>query len=96
MLESEENDTAGRTPPIVHTRAYQQELLDESLHRNLVIALDTGSGKTHIAVLRMKHEAEHNSQKVRILDCNTKLCHSTCEAGLLVHRAYRCISRATV
>ncbi|KAI0662184.1 P-loop containing nucleoside triphosphate hydrolase protein [Cubamyces menziesii] len=64
MLESEENDTAVRTPPIVHTRAYQQELLDESLHRNLVIALDTGSGKTHIAVLRMKHEAEHNSQKV--------------------------------
>ncbi|KAI1794925.1 P-loop containing nucleoside triphosphate hydrolase protein [Ganoderma leucocontextum] len=52
------------TSRIVHTRAYQQELLDESLHRNIVIALDTGSGKTHIAVLRMKHEAEHESRKV--------------------------------
>ncbi|RDX50374.1 P-loop containing nucleoside triphosphate hydrolase protein [Lentinus brumalis] len=52
------------TPPIIHTRAYQQELLDESLHRNIVIALDTGSGKTHIAVLRMKHEAEREPRKV--------------------------------
>ncbi|KAH9933177.1 P-loop containing nucleoside triphosphate hydrolase protein [Epithele typhae] len=51
-------------PATVHTRAYQQELLEESLHRNIVIALDTGSGKTHIAVLRMKHEAEHEPRKV--------------------------------
>ncbi|PIL22783.1 Dicer [Ganoderma sinense ZZ0214-1] len=49
---------------IVHTRAYQQELLKESMHRNIVIALDTGSGKTHIAVLRIKHEVEHESRKV--------------------------------
>ena len=49
---------------IVHTRAYQQELLEESKRRNIVIALDTGSGKTHIAVLRMKYEAERESRKV--------------------------------
>ncbi len=54
------------TSRIVHTRAYQQELLEESLHRNIVIALDTGSGKTHIAVLRLKHQAEHESRKVRL------------------------------
>ncbi|KAI0647805.1 P-loop containing nucleoside triphosphate hydrolase protein [Trametes meyenii] len=60
----EESNPGVRTPAIVHTRAYQQELLEESLHRNLIIALDTGSGKTHIAVLRMKHEAEHGSKKV--------------------------------
>ena len=62
-----ENDNAGghdTQKAIVHTRAYQQELLDESLHRNVVIALDTGSGKTHIAVLRMKHEAEREPRKV--------------------------------
>ncbi|RPD62688.1 P-loop containing nucleoside triphosphate hydrolase protein [Lentinus tigrinus ALCF2SS1-7] len=52
------------TRAIIHTRAYQQELLDESLHRNIVIALDTGSGKTHIAVLRMKHETEREPRKV--------------------------------
>jgi ERCC4-related helicase len=39
-------------------------MLDESLRRNIVIALDTGSGKTHIAVLRLKLEAERESRKV--------------------------------
>jgi endoribonuclease Dicer len=47
------------------TRGYQQEMLDESLQKNIIIALDTGSGKTHIAVLRMKIEAERESRKVR-------------------------------
>ncbi|KAI0697912.1 P-loop containing nucleoside triphosphate hydrolase protein [Cytidiella melzeri] len=51
-------------PPVVNTRGYQQELLQESLRRNIVIALDTGSGKTHIAMLRMKHEVEHQTKKI--------------------------------
>jgi ERCC4-related helicase len=46
------------------TRKYQLEMLEESLRRNIVIALDTGAGKTHIAVLRMKHEIERESRKV--------------------------------
>ena len=50
------------------TRGYQQEMLNESLRRNIIIALDTGSGKTLIAVLRMKHEMERQTTKVRI-DC---------------------------
>lgn len=29
-------------------RSYQDELLEESLKRNTIIALDTGSGKTHM------------------------------------------------
>jgi ERCC4-related helicase len=49
------------------TRGYQQEMLDESLRRNVVIALDTGSGKTHIAVLRMKVELEREQRKVRVM-----------------------------
>jgi endoribonuclease Dicer len=48
------------------TRGYQQEMLEESLRRNIIIALDTGSGKTHIAVLRMKIEAERQPTKVRL------------------------------
>ncbi|KAJ7494794.1 hypothetical protein B0H11DRAFT_2156090 [Mycena galericulata] len=48
----------------VTTRGYQQEMLDESLQKNIIIALDTGSGKTHIAVLRMKIEAERELKKV--------------------------------
>ena len=51
--------------PVFHTRSYQQELLEESLRSNIIIALDTGSGKTHIAVLRMKHEVEREPRKVR-------------------------------
>ncbi|THH28228.1 hypothetical protein EUX98_g5976 [Antrodiella citrinella] len=61
----EENDPPPAMPQrIFHPRAYQQELLEDSLRRNLVIALDTGSGKTHIAVLRMKLEAERNPFKI--------------------------------
>lgn len=40
-------------------------MLEESLPSNIIIALDTGSGKTHIAVLRMKIEAEREPKKVR-------------------------------
>ncbi|KAI9458495.1 P-loop containing nucleoside triphosphate hydrolase protein [Russula earlei] len=46
------------------TRGYQEEMLNESLRRNVIIALDTGAGKTHIAVLRMKRETENKSRKV--------------------------------
>lgn len=50
------------------TRGYQQELLEESLKRNIIIALDTGAGKTHIAVLRMKTEVlEREPKKVNII-----------------------------
>ena len=51
-------------PTLLPTRGYQQEMLEESLQSNIVIALDTGSGKTHIAVLRMKHECERQQDKV--------------------------------
>ncbi|KAK7033164.1 hypothetical protein R3P38DRAFT_2520860 [Favolaschia claudopus] len=48
----------------ITTRGYQQEMLEESLQRNIIIAMDTGSGKTHIAVLRMKIETEREPTKI--------------------------------
>jgi len=51
---------------LLPTRGYQQEMLEESLQRNIIIALDTGSGKTHIAVLRMKHQCESRNERVRM------------------------------
>jgi len=60
-----DDDAGPFTPsPLLVTRGYQQEMLNESLHRNIIIALDTGSGKTHIAVLRLKHEMEKETTKV--------------------------------
>lgn len=50
--------------PLLTTRPYQQEMLDLSLRKNVIIALDTGSGKTHIAILRIKHELERESTKL--------------------------------
>ncbi|KAI9055853.1 hypothetical protein LZ554_000792 [Drepanopeziza brunnea f. sp. 'monogermtubi'] len=48
-------------PGVIKPRPYQQEMLQESLKRNIIVAMDTGSGKTHIAVMRMQHEIERSS-----------------------------------
>ncbi|KZP21485.1 P-loop containing nucleoside triphosphate hydrolase protein [Athelia psychrophila] len=53
-----------RAPELPVTRSYQQEMLEESLRRNIIIAMDTGSGKTLIAILRMKAEAERETLKI--------------------------------
>ncbi|KIK64457.1 hypothetical protein GYMLUDRAFT_241001 [Collybiopsis luxurians FD-317 M1] len=37
-------------------RGYKQEMLDESLRKKIIIAMDMGSGKTHTAVLHLKHD----------------------------------------
>ena len=63
----EEEDTIRPALAMPATRGYQQEMLEESLLKNIIIALDTGSGKTHIAVLRLKHEMEREPTKVRII-----------------------------
>lgn len=48
-MASSETSTASRLPS---ARGYQLEMLNESLRRNIVVALDTGSGKTLIAFAR--------------------------------------------
>ncbi|RXW11418.1 hypothetical protein EST38_g14437, partial [Candolleomyces aberdarensis] len=65
------NATSSSTTPnrdarraAIVTRAYQQEMLEMSLASNIIIALDTGSGKTHIAILRIKHELEREKFKL--------------------------------
>lgn len=45
-------------PPVIKPRPYQKEMLEDSLRKNIIVAMDTGSGKTHIAVMRMQHELE--------------------------------------
>ncbi|KZP10713.1 P-loop containing nucleoside triphosphate hydrolase protein [Athelia psychrophila] len=58
------NKPPARALGLPATRSYQQEMLEESLRRNIIIAMDTGSGKTLIAILRMKAEAERKATKI--------------------------------
>lgn len=64
MGDAQPESTSHATDSEVITRTYQQEMLDASLVENIVIAQDTGSGKTHIAVLRMKIECDREPHKV--------------------------------
>ncbi|KAK4540651.1 hypothetical protein LTR36_008982 [Oleoguttula mirabilis] len=49
-------NTATDVEPELKLRSYQQEMLDASLKRNVI--MDTGSGKTHIAIARILAELE--------------------------------------
>ncbi|PGG98382.1 hypothetical protein AJ79_08890 [Helicocarpus griseus UAMH5409] len=53
-----ENGNGDHGSPTLKPRAYQLEMLEASLRRNIIIAMDTGSGKTQIAILRIRHELE--------------------------------------
>jgi len=39
-------------------RSYQQEMVDLSLKENIIVAIDTGGGKTAIAVARVEAELQ--------------------------------------
>ncbi|KAK4697136.1 endoribonuclease Dicer, partial [Lecanoromycetidae sp. Uapishka_2] len=43
---------------LFEARAYQDEMLQQSMQQNIIVAADTGSGKTLIAILRIKAELE--------------------------------------
>ncbi|RGP76085.1 dicer 2 [Fusarium longipes] len=45
-------------PEVINPRGYQKEMLEQSLKRNVIIAMDTGSGKTQVAVMRIQRELE--------------------------------------
>ncbi|KAL2117135.1 hypothetical protein VTJ04DRAFT_9303 [Mycothermus thermophilus] len=46
----------------VAARAYQLEMLEESLKQNIIVAMDTGSGKTQVAILRIQVEMERTDK----------------------------------
>jgi ERCC4-related helicase len=55
-------DSAGRL--IMQSRAYQVEMFEESLKRNTIICMSTGSGKTQIAKLRIEAELKKSPTKI--------------------------------
>lgn len=42
----------------IKLRSYQHEMLDASMKGNIIVAMDTGSGKTHVAIARIRKELE--------------------------------------
>ncbi|KAG9230047.1 dicer-like protein-like protein 2 [Amylocarpus encephaloides] len=67
--------------PLVKARPYQREMVEESLKRNIICAMDTGSGKTHVAVMRILHELETlpSSKIVWFLAPTVSLCQQQFE-----------------
>ncbi|TGJ83158.1 hypothetical protein E0Z10_g5610 [Xylaria hypoxylon] len=49
---------------VIHARAYQIEMFEKSLKQNIIVAMDTGSGKTQVAVLRIQAELEKCLDKI--------------------------------
>lgn len=46
-------------------RSYQLEMLEKSLSQgNVLVCMDTGSGKTLVAMLRIKHELDHDPKRM--------------------------------
>ena len=50
----------------LQARSYQLEMLEESKGRNTIVAMDTGSGKTFIAILRILEELQRDSSNKRV------------------------------
>ncbi|KAF2432072.1 P-loop containing nucleoside triphosphate hydrolase protein [Tothia fuscella] len=62
-------------------RSYQQEMVEESMKRNVIVAMDTGSGKTQIAVSRARSVLETCSEDkiVWLLAPTVALCEQHLE-----------------
>ncbi|KAK3946412.1 dicer-like protein 2 [Diplogelasinospora grovesii] len=60
-------DAPGPEPTTINARAYQLEMLEESLKQNIIVTMDTGSGKTQVAVLRIMVELERSDKIVWFL-----------------------------
>ncbi|KAK4166157.1 dicer-like protein 2 [Cladorrhinum sp. PSN259] len=71
-----------KAPPTLAmtARAYQLEMLEESLKRNIIVAMDTGTGKTQVAVLRIKEEIERSDKLVWFLAPTVELASQQFEA----------------
>ncbi|RDA85460.1 hypothetical protein CP532_1028 [Ophiocordyceps camponoti-leonardi (nom. inval.)] len=50
--------SAAQAAQAISPRAYQLEMLQRSLEGNVIVVMDTGSGKTQVAVMRIKAELE--------------------------------------
>ncbi|KAF2803659.1 P-loop containing nucleoside triphosphate hydrolase protein [Mytilinidion resinicola] len=68
---------AGLPNETFRLRSYQTEMVEASLKENIIVAMDTGSGKTHIALARTEAALETSDpdQMVWFLAPTKALCH---------------------
>ncbi|OBT77825.1 hypothetical protein VF21_03238 [Pseudogymnoascus sp. 05NY08] len=66
--------------PPEQSRLYQLEMFEASMARNTIVVMDTGSGKTHIAVMRIQAELERCLPQKRVwyLAPTVALCEQQC------------------
>ncbi|SPO03482.1 related to Dcl-2 dicer RNA helicase/RNAseIII CAF [Cephalotrichum gorgonifer] len=62
-VQEEQEQESLVTPMITMARAYQLEMCELSMKRNIIAVMDTGSGKTHVSILRMEKELERMSSE---------------------------------
>ncbi|CAG9980555.1 unnamed protein product [Clonostachys byssicola] len=76
-----EGEAVEDTTENMDSRAYQLEMFQRSLKENVIVAMDTGSGKTQVALLRINAELERGPQKKLIwfLAPTVLLCGQQCD-----------------
>ncbi|CCC07555.1 unnamed protein product [Sordaria macrospora k-hell] len=72
---SEELSDQVSSPAALTARAYQLEMFEASLRQNIIVAMDTGSGKTQVAVLRIARELEQSDKRIWFLVPTVALAH---------------------
>lgn len=70
------------SPQGIKLRSYQTEMLETSLQKNVIVAMDTGSGKTHIAIARIRVELERNDKVGLPYGSPCVFNHRACAAGI--------------
>ncbi|KAJ5550279.1 hypothetical protein N7461_004977 [Penicillium sp. DV-2018c] len=62
-----ESASVGNDGCAYRSRGYQLEMLEASRKENIIVAMDTGSGKTHIAILRIIDELERSDSGDKLI-----------------------------
>ncbi|RFU29631.1 hypothetical protein B7463_g6698, partial [Scytalidium lignicola] len=75
-VNDEMNDEQNNEIPLETSRGYQLEMYEASMNGNTIVVMDTGSGKTHVAKLRIQSELEKcpSHQLVWFLAPSVPLC----------------------
>ena len=75
--------------PSIKLRSYQEEMLESCVKHNVIIVMDTGSGKTHVAIRRVAEELKY---KTSAISCNAKIVWFMCPSVALCMQQYQVLA----